>query len=150
MLRNKRTAQTAQFTGRALVEEKSPDAYNKRNHRLTITRPYPRHVRGVYPGLHGQGYYALCRWFGCKVTKLNSIAQMKMTEFIKIMTPALKMLSQNGLYLDDWKYVDAYERYRHMRSLGIKQRECIRMIAEEMNVSRRTVERAIKRLTKEC
>lgn len=64
--------------------------------------------------------------------------------------PMLKMLSQCGLHMDDWKYVEAIERYRRMRSLGIKQREAVRMLSEEMKVSRRTLERAIRRMEGEC
>ena len=75
---------------------------------------------------------------------------MKVNEFVKLMTPVLKLLSRNGVYLDDWKYVEAYEQYRHMRQLGVKQREAVQMLSEETKVSRRTLERAFKRLKAEC
>lgn len=75
---------------------------------------------------------------------------MRMADFLRIMAPALKMLSRRGLFLDDWKYVEAYEQYRHMRSLGVKQREAVRILAEETKVSHRTLERAFRRLAGEC
>lgn len=67
-----------------------------------------------------------------------------------MMTPVLKMLSRNGVYMDDWKYVDAYDRYVRMRGLGLKQREAVRMLSDELQVSRRTLERAFKRLAGDC
>ena len=75
---------------------------------------------------------------------------MKMTEFLKIMAPALKMMSENGISHNDWKYVDLYEQFRRMRELGIKHREAIRMLAEETTCSERTLERIFSRLSVDC
>jgi len=66
---------------------------------------------------------------------------MKVVELLKIGSEMLKLLSRHGVYLDDWRYVEAFEQYKHMRKLGVKQREAVRMLSEEIRVSRRTLER---------
>lgn len=75
---------------------------------------------------------------------------MKVVEILKITSEVLKVMSQNGVLRDDWKYVDSYETYHRMRTLGVKHSEAIRTLAKEKNVGFRTLERAFKRLSKEC
>ena len=75
---------------------------------------------------------------------------MKVIELLKIGSNLLKVMSQNGVFRDDWKYVDSYERFKHMRKLGVKHSEAIRMLSKEKNIGSRTLERAFKRLAQEC
>lgn len=75
---------------------------------------------------------------------------MKVTELLKISCEALKLMSENGIYLDDYKYVSAYEQFLRMRSFGIKYRSAISMLAEERHIGERTLQRAFKRLAREC
>ena len=75
---------------------------------------------------------------------------MKMTDMLKMTAPVLKMLSRHGVFMDDWKYVEAYEQFRRMREIGVKYDEAIRIVAEETSFKARTLERAFKRLRKEC
>jgi len=75
---------------------------------------------------------------------------MKVVELLKIGAEMLKLMSKNDVLRDDWRFVPMYESYKTMRSNGIKYRECIRMLSEEYNVSRATIERAIRRLEGEC
>ena len=75
---------------------------------------------------------------------------MKAIELLKISTEALKLMSGNGIFLEDYKYVEAYEQFLRMRMFGIKYRAAIRMLAEERGVGERTLQRAFKRLSKEC
>jgi hypothetical protein len=75
---------------------------------------------------------------------------MKMIELLKITTEALKLMSENGIYVDDYKYVDAYEQFLRMRMFGIKYRAAIAILAEERHVGERTLQRAFKRLSREC
>lgn len=75
---------------------------------------------------------------------------MKIVETIKICAELLKFMSRNGIFIDDWKYIEAYDQFRHMRSLGIKYDKAISDIASDRNISKRTLQRAIKRLSKEC
>ena len=74
---------------------------------------------------------------------------MKVVELLKICHPALKMLSENEVSRDDWRYVRLYEEFHHMRSLGVKYVEAVRMLAEDHCVGRATVERAVARLGRE-
>lgn len=75
---------------------------------------------------------------------------MKVTELLKISRESLKLMSENGIYLDDYKYVDAYEQFLTMRSFGMKYRSAITMLAEERHIGERTLQRAFKRLSQEC
>ena len=75
---------------------------------------------------------------------------MKVIELLKIGMSMLKVMSENDVMRDDWQYVDSYEQFCHMRSMGVKYEEALRLIAKEKNKGVRTVERAFKRLSSEC
>lgn len=75
---------------------------------------------------------------------------MKKVELLKILAEGLKMLSENEVMRDDYRYVPMYEAFINMRSSGVKYRSAVRMLAEEYHVSRATVERIIKRLEGDC
>lgn len=75
---------------------------------------------------------------------------MKRYEALKLVGGTLKMLSEYEVILDDWRFVDMYEQFKMMRKHGVKYRECVRVLADDNNVSRATIERAIKRLEGEC
>lgn len=75
---------------------------------------------------------------------------MKRYEALKLVGGTLKMLSEFEVVLDDWRFVPMYEEFRTMRKHGVKYRECVRTMATDYNVSRATIERAIKRLEGEC
>ena len=83
------------------------------------------------------------------VINLNSCT-MKVVELVKISSEALKMMSENDVMRDDWRFVPMYEEFQSMREKGLKYRECVRMLSEDYHVSRATVERAIRRLDGEC
>ncbi len=75
---------------------------------------------------------------------------MKVIELLKLGTETLKMMSQNGIFVDDWKYVEAYEHFQRMRELGVKYNVAIKEAANGIHVTKRTLQRAFKRLSKEC
>ena len=75
---------------------------------------------------------------------------MKVVELLKLFAEMLKKMSRNGIYIDDWKYVEAYEHFQRMRELGVKYDTAIREAANGIHVTRRTLQRAFKRLSKEC
>jgi alpha-ketoglutarate-dependent taurine dioxygenase len=75
---------------------------------------------------------------------------MKIVELLKISSPALKMLSDNEVPSGDWRFVAMYEAFQNMRACGVKYREAVRELAADYQVSRATIERAIKRLSLEC
>ena len=71
---------------------------------------------------------------------------MKVIELLKIGCEMLKLMSQNEVNRDDWRFVPMYDEFQQMRKNGVKYREAVRMLAEDYHISRATVERAIKRL----
>lgn len=75
---------------------------------------------------------------------------MKVVELLKLGGEMLKLMSENEVNRDDWRFVPMYEDFQEMRDKGVKYREAVRMLAEDYHVSRATVERAIKRLEGEC
>ena len=75
---------------------------------------------------------------------------MKVYEMLKLGGEMLKLMSANEVNRDDWRFVSMYEEFRVMRHNGMKYREAVRMLAEDYHISRATVERAIKRLEREC
>ena len=75
---------------------------------------------------------------------------MKKVELLKILAEGLKMLSENEVMRDDYRYVPMYEAFMNMRSSGVKYRSAVRMLAEEYRIGRATVERIIKRLEGDC
>ena len=75
---------------------------------------------------------------------------MKVIELLKISKESLKLMSKNGILLEDYKYVEAYEQFLRMRLFGVKYRAAISMLAEDWHVGERTLQRAFARLSKEC
>lgn len=75
---------------------------------------------------------------------------MKVVELLRIGGEMLKTMSENDVNRDDWRFVPMYEEFQTMRMNGLKYRECIRMLSEDYNVSRATIERAIRRLSSDC
>ena len=74
---------------------------------------------------------------------------MKVTELLIIGKSLLMKMSENGIMLEDYKYIEAFQAFRNMRSNRVKYRSAIKMLAEEYDVSERTIERIFKRLSKE-
>ena len=75
---------------------------------------------------------------------------MKVVELVNISTEALKLMSKHDVLRDDWRFVPMYEQYQHMRSLGIKYRACIKELSHDFKVSKATIERALRRLSRNC
>ena len=73
---------------------------------------------------------------------------MKVAKLVKIGTEMLKLLSENGIRIDDYQYVDAYEDFLNMRENRVKYRSAIKMLADEKHISERTLERIFKRLSR--
>jgi hypothetical protein len=73
---------------------------------------------------------------------------MKVVELLKIGSEVLKLMSENDVKRDDYKYVKMYQEYLNMRKSGVKYRVVIQMLADEYDTSRASIERAIRRLSK--
>jgi flagellar basal body rod protein FlgB len=75
---------------------------------------------------------------------------MKVVELLKIGKELLKMMSENDVKRDDYKFVKMYQEYLAMRKNGVKYRAVIQMLSEEYHTSKASIERAIRRLGKDC
>jgi flagellar basal body rod protein FlgB len=75
---------------------------------------------------------------------------MKAVELLKIGKELLKMMSENDVKRDDYKFVKMYQEYLAMRKNGVKYRAVIQMLSEEYHTSKASIERAIRRLGKDC
>lgn len=75
---------------------------------------------------------------------------MKVVELLKLGAETLKTMSRHGIFVDDWKYVEAYEHFQRMRELGVKYDIAITEVSSSLRVTRRTLQRAFKRLSREC
>jgi hypothetical protein len=87
---------------------------------------------------------------GAKLQIFSNSCTMKVVELVKISSEALKLMSQNDVMRDDWRFVPMYEEFHMMRTNGLKYRECIRLLSEDYHVSPATIERAIRRLDSDC
>ena len=87
---------------------------------------------------------------GFFVSNLKIKVCMKVIELLRISTESLKLMSRHGIYLDDYRYIEAYEQFVRMRLFGVKYRSAITMLAEEYKVGERTLQRAFRRLEREC
>lgn len=75
---------------------------------------------------------------------------MKVVELLKLGSEMLKLMSKHDVNRDDWRFVTMYEEFLEMRSKGVKYREAVQILAIDYNVSRATIERAIRRLEGNC
>lgn len=75
---------------------------------------------------------------------------MKVVELLQIGREMLKLMSENDVKRDDYRFVKMYQEYLNMRKSGVKYRMVIQMLAEEYHTSSASIERAIRRLGKEC
>ena len=62
----------------------------------------------------------------------------------------LEVMSRNNIMRDDFKYLKVYDEFQNMRKNKVKYRSAIKMLAEENNISERTLERIFERLTRDC
>lgn len=62
----------------------------------------------------------------------------------------LKIASENGVMVGDWKYLKLYEEYLNMRKNRLKYKYVIHELAVEHGISRSKVERIIRKFGKEC
>ena len=61
----------------------------------------------------------------------------------------LKLPSENGIRIGDWKYIKMYDECQRMRENGLKYRSVIAELALCYSMSRSKVERIIQRLGKD-
>lgn len=74
---------------------------------------------------------------------------MKVIEILKISGDLLKLMSENDVMRDDYRYIEMYDEFVNMRSLGVKYSEAVRLLSEDYGISKTTIERAMSRLSRE-
>ena len=75
---------------------------------------------------------------------------MKVVKLLEIGGELLKLMSENDVKRDDYQYVKMFHEYQNMRENGVKYRAAIRMLSEEYQTSKASVERIVRRLDREC
>ena len=60
------------------------------------------------------------------------------------------MMSKADVMRDDWKYLGLYDQYKCMREKRIKYREVVRQLSLDYGISESSVERIVRRLSKDC
>lgn len=75
---------------------------------------------------------------------------MKVVELLEIGGKMLKLMSENDVNRDYYRFVPMYYEFKNMRQNGMKYREAIRMLANDYKTSTASIERAIKKLSQEC
>ena len=66
----------------------------------------------------------------------------------KINAQSLKLLSEAGLNIEDWRYVPMVEQYQNMAAMNIKREAVYTALSEEYGVSVSSVKRIIRRMLK--
>lgn len=75
---------------------------------------------------------------------------MKVVELLEIGGKMLKLMSENDVNRDYFRFVPMYKEFHNMRDAGIKYREAVRILADDYKTSKASIERAIKKLSQEC
>lgn len=74
---------------------------------------------------------------------------MKNAELLKLCRELLKKMSENDIKIDDWKYANMYDEFNCMRKNGTKYNVAIIFLSDKYNVSEATIERVLRRLSKD-
>lgn len=73
---------------------------------------------------------------------------MTVSDIVRMGREMLKLLSENDVKIDDWKYLKMYDEYKRMRESGIKYRATIAELSTIHHISTSKVERIVRRLSK--
>lgn len=66
----------------------------------------------------------------------------------KINRESLKLMSEIGLDIGDWRYVPMIEQYVNMASMSISRKNIYAILSKEYNISESSVKRVIRRMLK--
>ena len=75
---------------------------------------------------------------------------MKVGELLKIGGEMLKTLHDNGISMDDYKYLPLFEDFHVMKEQGDKTTYIVTVLSERYNVCERKVYKLLQRLLKDC
>lgn len=75
---------------------------------------------------------------------------MKVIELLKLNRQLLNVCRAEGIRINDVRYIELYNGYRHMLAIGDKVSYIVALLAVRYNVSERKVYSLIKRLQADC
>ena len=75
---------------------------------------------------------------------------MKVIELLRLNRQLLNVCRDEGIRIDDVRYIELYNDYRHMLAMGDKVSYIVALLAVRYNVSERKVYSLIKRLQADC
>ena len=75
---------------------------------------------------------------------------MKVGELLKIGGEMLKILHDNGISIDDYKYLPLFEDFHVMKEQGDKTTYIVTVLSEKYDVCERKVYKLLQRLLKDC
>ena len=75
---------------------------------------------------------------------------MKIVELLKISSELLKMLHENGIGIEDYKYIPMLRDYYEMKERGEKTTYSVMKLSEKYSICERKVYKLLKRLYRNC
>lgn len=75
---------------------------------------------------------------------------MKVIELLTISAEILKVMHENGIKIDDYKYVPMYNEYVDMKAQGLKVTYIITVLSQKYNVCERKVYKVIRAMNQYC
>lgn len=74
---------------------------------------------------------------------------MKVIELLPTIASVLKAVTEFGINVKDYKYIEMYDEYYKMRKSGLKYWYVVYALSEKYKISERQVIRIIRRLDKD-
>lgn len=74
---------------------------------------------------------------------------MKSVEFLKIAREMLKLMSANDLRREDYKHIELYDDYTHLRGEGEKVEYILSVLSSRYKLSESTIKRIVRRFSRE-
>lgn len=71
-------------------------------------------------------------------------------ELVSICNRAMKALHENGIAIDDYKWLGLYKGYLRMKSQGCKMTYIVAELSKEYNICERKVYKLVGKLGKVC
>lgn len=75
---------------------------------------------------------------------------MKVIELLTISGEILKVMHENGIKIDDYKYVPLYNDYVAMKAQGLKVTYIIAVLSQKYNICERKVYKVIRAMNQYC
>ena len=75
---------------------------------------------------------------------------MKAHELVKLNGLAMKMMSMNGINLNDYRFVQLFEDYSNMKKNGDKITYIVSVLSKKNNIGERTIYRIVDRFERDC